>query len=70
MQEESNIHMRDSLSKHAWKKEKMVIVNHNNVPRLVGLEDAISELLVESVVVCPRCTLCSAVCWLMLFVME
>lgn len=70
MQEESNVHMRDSLSKHAGKKEKMVIVNHDNVTRLVDLEDAVGELLVHPIVICPGYTLCQAICWLMLLVME
>jgi hypothetical protein len=70
MQEERDIHVRYSLSKHAGQQHQEVVVDDDNVTRLVNLDDLVGELLVHAVVVGPLDSLASAVGGLMLLVMK
>ena len=48
----------------------MVIVDHDNISRLIDLQYPICELYVHAVVICPRLTLCPSIGGLMLSVVE
>ena len=70
MQEERDVHVRNSLSQHARKQHEEVIVDDDNVAGLVNLDDLVCKLLIHAVVVGPLDTLTSAVGRLMLLVVK
>lgn len=70
MQEEGDVHVGNALSQHARKQHEEVIVNDDDIARLVGLDNLVGKLLVHTVVIGPLDTLPAAIVGLMLLVME
>jgi formate dehydrogenase assembly factor FdhD len=70
MQEERDVHVRDSLSQHAGKQHEEVVMNDDDVARFVDLDDLVGEFLVHPIVIGPLNTFASAVGRLMLLVVE
>jgi hypothetical protein len=53
MEKEPYIDIGDPLSKQAWQKEQVVIMNPDNVTFLIILHDAVGEQLVQPDIICP-----------------
>src|SRR6185437_6979863 len=70
MEEKPNVDIRYSLSKHTWQKHEMVIVDPDDVSRLVGVQNAIGKELVHAYIVSPPLSFSPAIIWSMLPVVE
>jgi hypothetical protein len=53
MQEESNVHVGNPLSKHTGKEKEVIVVDDDNIAGLIDGKNAVCELLVHPVIICP-----------------
>src|SRR5690242_7934899 len=70
VEEEANVDVRKTLAQQAGQKHQLIVVDHDNIARVIELENAIREELIHAVVVCPSFTRSASVCRLILFVVE
>lgn len=70
VEEEADINVGYALTKHAWQEHKMVVMDPNDIARLIDVQDAIGKGLIHEHVVGPRDLFGSSVIWAMLAIVK